>query len=113
MYMRHNRFVNNEHGQILIMLAVVLPVLILFSGLAIDAGLLYVTKAKLSMAVDAACLTGMKSLSLGQSKAATLATDEFDANFGANPPKPTITFPTDGYGDQQVNISAAATVNTI
>ena len=56
---------------------------------------------------------GMKSLSLGQAKAATLATDEFDANFGTNPPTPTITFPTDAYGDQQVNISATATVNTI
>src|SRR5208283_2914411 len=113
MYMRHNRFVNNEHGQILIMLAVVLPVLILFSGLAIDAGLLYVTKAKLSMAVDAACLMGMKSLSKGQSTAATLATDEFDANFGANPPTPTITFPLDAYGDQEINITATATVHTL
>ena len=85
----------------------------LFTGLALDAGLLYVTKAKLSTAVDSACLMGMKSLSLGQTKAATLATYEFNANFGANPPTPTITFPTDAYGDQQVNISATATVNTI
>ncbi len=111
--MRHNRFVDNEHGQILIMLAVVLPVLILFSGLAIDAGLLYVTKAKLSMAVDAACLTGMKNLSQGQATASSLATDIFKANFGSNPPTPTITFPTDAYGDLQVKVTATATVNTI
>jgi len=106
-------FVKDERGQILIVFAFLLTVLVLFTGLALDAGLLYVTKAKLSMAVDAGCLMGMKSLSLGQSKATTLATDEFDANFGANPPTPTITFPTDAYGDQQVNISATATVNTI
>jgi len=111
--MRRINIVRDERGQILIVFAFLLTVLVLFTGLALDAGLLYVTKAKLSMAVDAACLMGMKSLSLGQSKAATLATDEFDANFGANPPKPTITFPTDGYGDQQINISATASVHTI
>ena len=93
-------------------LALLLPVLVLFTGLALDAGLLYVTKAKLSMAVDAACLMGMKSLSLGNSKAATLATYAFNANYGSNPPTPTITFPVDTYGDQQVHISATATVNT-
>ena len=46
--MRHLNIIRNEQGQILIMLAVALPVLILFSGLAIDSGLLYVAKAKLS-----------------------------------------------------------------
>ena len=113
MQIRHINIVRDEQGQILVVFALLLTVLVLFTGLAIDAGLLYVTKAKLSTAVDAACLMGMKSLSLGQTKAATLATYEFNANFGANPPTPTITFPTDAYGDQQVNISATATVNTI
>ena len=60
-----------------------------------------------------ACLTGMKNLSLGQATATTLATHIFNANFGANPPKPTITFPTDQYGDLQVKIVATATVNTL
>jgi Flp pilus assembly protein TadG len=111
--MRQVKSERDEQGQIVVAFAALLTVLVLFTGLALDAGLLYVTKAKLSSAVDAGCLMGMKSLSLGQSKAATLATDAFNANFGANPPKPTITFPTDAYGDQQVNISATATVNTI
>jgi Flp pilus assembly protein TadG len=111
--MRHVNIMKNEQGQILIMLAVALPVLILFSGLAIDAGLLYVTKAKLSTSVDAACLTGMRNLSQGQTTASTLATHIFNANFGASAPTPTITFPTDAYGDQQVKVAATATVNTI
>jgi Flp pilus assembly protein TadG len=84
-----------ERGQILIILALVLPVLILFVGLAIDGGMAYITKAKLSKAVDAACLTGMKNLAQGQSTATSLATHIFNANYGANPPMPTITFPTD------------------
>jgi len=111
--MRHINIAKNEQGQILIMLAVVLPVLILFSGLAIDAGCLYVTKAKLSTAVDAACFTGMTNLSQGQATASSLATYIFDANFGAKAPTPTITFPTDAYGDQQVKVVATAAVNTI
>ncbi len=111
--MRHVNIMKSEQGQILIMLAVVLPVLVLFSGLAIDAGLLYVTKAKLSSAVDAACLTGMKNLSQGQATASSLATYMFKANFGAGAPTPTITFPTDAYGDQQVKVAATAAVKTI
>lgn len=113
MQIHYSKCVKEEQGQILVVFALLLIALVLFTGLALDAGLLYITKAKLSTAVDAACLMGMKSLSLGQSKAATLATYEFNANFGANPPTPTITFPTDAYGDQQVNISATATVKTI
>jgi Flp pilus assembly protein TadG len=111
--MRCSTIARSERGQILVMLALALPLVILFSGLAIDVGLLYVTKAKLSTAVDAACLTGMKNLSLGQVTAASLATHVFNANFGDNPPTPAITFPTDAAGDQQVAVQATATVNTV
>ncbi len=103
----------SDRGQTIVVFALVLPILILFAGLAIDAGLLYVTKAKLSTSVDAACLTGMKSLALGQTTAGQVATDMFQANFGPNPPTPTITFPTDTYGNQQVKVTATAYVHTL
>ena len=106
------RVTKDERGQVLVILALLLPVLILFVGLAIDGGMAYITKAKLSKAVDAACLTGMKNLPQGQSTATSLATHIFNANFGANPPTPTITFPRDTYGDQQVTVNATANVNT-
>ncbi len=106
------RFVKEESGQILVMVAASLLVLILFVGLAVDSGMAYITRAKLSKAVDAACLTGMKSLPQGQSTATTLATHIFNANFGPNPPVPTITFPKDTYGDQQVSVAATANVPT-
>ena len=54
----------------------------------------------------------MKNLPLGQSTATTLATHIFNANYGANPPTPTITFPKDSYGDQQVSVTATANVPT-
>ena len=106
------RVAKEDSGQVLIMLAVVLLILILFMGLAIDGGMAYVTKAKLSKAVDAACLTGMKNLQQGQAAATTLATHTFNANYGPNPPVPTITFPMDSYGDQQVSVTATASVPT-
>ena len=105
--------VKNDLGQIMIAFALIVPILILFAGSAIDAGILYVTKAKLSTAVDAACLTGMKNLQQGQTTAQALATDMFNANYGANPPTPTITFPTDSYGAQQVKVTATAYVQTL
>jgi Flp pilus assembly protein TadG len=113
MHMRNANLVKNDRGQTIIIFALIMPVLILFTGLALDAGLLYVTKAKLSTSVDAACLTGMKNLALTQPVAATLATDMFNANFGANPPIPIVTFPLDAYGDQQVKVTATASVNTL
>ena len=63
-----------ERGQILILLAFVMIGLMLCSALAIDVGFAYVTKARLAKAVDAACLTGMTTLALGQATAQTVAT---------------------------------------
>ena len=37
----------------------------------------------------------------------------FNANFGANPPTPSVTFPTDAFGNQQVEVTATAYVNTL
>ena len=115
--MRNANIVKSDRGQTIVIFALILPILILFAGLAIDVGLLYVTKAKLSTSVDAACLTGMKNLSdnsaLAQAHAAQLATDMFQANFGSNPPVPTVLFPLDAYGNQQVKVTATTNVRTL
>ena len=105
--------VKSDRGQIIIVFALVVPILILFAGMAIDVGILYVTKAKLSTAVDAGCLTGVNNLSQGQTTAAALATDIFNANFGTNPPTPSVTFPVDGSGNQQVKVTATTYVHTL
>ena len=112
MHMRNANIVKSDRGQIIIVLALVLPVLLLMAGLALDVGILYATKAKLSTSVDAACLTTMKNLSLGQTTAGELGTGIFNANFGANPPTPSITFPTDAHGAQEVQVTATAYVQT-
>ena len=102
-----------EEGQLLVAFAVMLTVIVLFAGLAVDAGLLYVEKARLSNAVDSACLTAVKNLWQGQTTAAAVANNVFVANFGDNAPTPSITFPTDASGDQQVKVTATANVQTL
>jgi len=111
--MRNASIVKNDRGQTMIIYAFLFSILILFAGLAIDAGILYITKAKLSTAVDSATLTGMKNLQSGQTTAATLATNMFDANYGGNPPTPSVTFPTNSNGNLQVQVTATANVNTL
>src|SRR5579863_4022464 len=103
-----------ERGQVTVFFAFGIVFLVLATGIAIDAGLCYVAKAKLSAAVDGACLAGMKSLGpLGQTTATTVAQDIFYANYGANPPTPTVTFPTDASGNQQVKVAATTNVRTL
>ena len=93
--------------------ATLLTIIVLFTGLALDAGLLYVTKARLSNAVDSACLTAVKNLWQGQTTATAVATNVFKANFGDNAPTPSVTFPTDSSGNQQVKVTATTNVNTL
>src|SRR5271157_1718517 len=104
---------HNDKGQILVTTALALPLLVLFTAMAVDMGLIYVTRAKLSKAVDAACLTGVRNLPQGQTTANALATDIFNANFGPNPPTPNFTWTT-GTATVPVSltVNATATVNT-
>ncbi|HLI63354.1 MAG TPA: TadE/TadG family type IV pilus assembly protein [Terriglobales bacterium] len=111
--MRKINILKDETAQVLVIFALLTTILILFTGLAIDSGILYVTKAKLSAAVDGACLAGMKNLRLGQPTATQVATDIFNANYGANPPTPSISFPIDQYDNQYVQVSATVYVHTL
>jgi Flp pilus assembly protein TadG len=110
----------NERGQILIMCALYMVILMIFVGLAVDFGLAYLTRARLSKAVDAAALTGARYSAQGQTQATNLALSSFAMNYGSPSldvgaaPVPTITFPTDpsGQGNTLINVSAQATIGT-
>ncbi len=104
---------SNQQGQATLLFAIGIVFLVLSTGLAIDAGICYVVKAKLSSAVDGACLAGMKSLQQGQPTATIVAQDIFYANYGANAPTPAVTFPTDASGNQQVKVAATTNVRTL
>ncbi len=118
--MRHRPKLTNlrdDRGQTLVLFALVLSSLILALGLAVDLGFAYVTKAKLSKAVDGACLTAMRNLAQGEDTARTLATNSFNANYrssslDASPPTVSVNFSTDANGQKFVNVNATATIKT-
>jgi Flp pilus assembly protein TadG len=106
-----------ERGQTLVLFSFFLVMLILFVGLGIDLGFAYLTRASLSKAVDAACLSGMKNLSQGQDTARAIAESSFYANYGSSgrdlvKPTPGVTFTTDANNNTLIDVSATATINT-
>jgi Flp pilus assembly protein TadG len=111
-----------ERGQILILCAACLIVLLLFVGLAIDFGLAYVTKASLGKAVDAAVLTAAKNSGLGYATYAPIATSAFYMNYGssnrdvAGGPAVSVcngtTCPIDSLGRTLLTVTATSTIKT-
>ncbi len=114
---RRSRNRKNERGQVVILLALSMTLVLLFLALAVDVGFAYVAKAKLSKAVDAACLTAMRNLPQGQATAQALAASSFNVNYAtssldASPPSINVAFTTDGNGQTLVSITATATIRT-
>ncbi len=107
-------------GQVLILTAVVIVVLIGVVGLAVDSGIGYLIKAKLNAAVDAAGIAAARSVSQGLTQADQAANGKvaakkfFDANyptgyFSSVPvwTEPTVTF---SQGKVIIDVAARATV---
>lgn len=108
----------DERGQTLIMFVFVFILLILFVGLTVDFGLAFVTKARMSKAVDAACLMGARNLSGGTNSAAALAVAAFNANYQQTgldvswPLTPTVNFTTDAQSNTLLGVTATTRINT-
>jgi Flp pilus assembly protein TadG len=107
-----------ESGQILVLTALSLPLILLFVGFAIDFGLGFLTKAELAKACDAASLAVMRNLGRGQTEASAIGNAVFALNYNgssglnASVPSLSITYSSDSYGDPIVNITATATIHT-
>ncbi len=118
--MKSFRTKNNRHserGVSLIVFCILVTVFLLLLGLVIDFGYAYVTKASLSKAVDAACLTGVRNLSAGNATAEQLARSTFALNYGTsgrdvNSPVVNVVFSTDASGNTLMSIDATATIKT-
>jgi Mg-chelatase subunit ChlD len=115
---QYRRVKINERGQTLPLLALLIVVLILFIGLAIDFGFAYVTRANLSKAVDAAALAGIRNVSAqGETPAKAIATNSFNMNYGSpgrdtSAPTVSLSFVNDPSGAKFFNVDAVATINT-
>ena len=78
---RARRTLSDESGLALIQMTFALPVLLLFTGLAVDSGRAYLVKAQLSKAVDGAALGAARMLNSGSPR--NEAAKIFNANFPA------------------------------
>ena len=76
---RYARTYRSEAGVALIHMAVFMPMLLLFTGLAVDSGRAYLVKAQLSKAVDGAALSAARNLNGGNPRGE--AAKVFNANF--------------------------------
>ncbi len=74
------RNVTGSRGAVLLMVAGGMVFLLAMSGLAIDSGRAYIVRSRLSRAVDAAALTGARSLRLGRPVARQQALAVAEAN---------------------------------
>jgi Mg-chelatase subunit ChlD len=108
-----------ERGYVLVYMALVLAVLMLFSGLALDAGRSYVVKAQLSKAVDGAALAAARATTGARDEAVRV----FKANFPAGTlgtlatPDPTaaadfFSASVDATGKKVVDVKAAVQLPT-
>ena len=112
-----------QEGQVLVFAALTIVVLLGITGLAIDGGIAYGVRAKLSSAVDAAALAAANATgdsSNGYAAAIAAGTARFNANYPtglylkSTPSAPTISVVpgTPRPGDIQVTVTASATAPT-
>jgi len=71
----------NQSGQVAVIVGIVLIVLFLLAGIAIDSGRGYSVKAKLNAAVDASAIAAARSVGQGISQAEQSAEESFDSNY--------------------------------
>jgi Flp pilus assembly protein TadG len=104
--------VRSERGVALAYTAVLLTVLLIFTGLAVDSGRAYVVKAQLSKAVDGAALAAARSLNSGNPRQE--AVDIFRANFpGGYMGTTSVTDPTSDPGFFTLTTDPATGVNVV
>jgi len=112
-----SRKLRKKSGQTLIFFAIMVLMLFLVVGMSIDAGSIYLTKASLDKAVDAAALTIIRNLYQGQTQAMAVGQASFAANFkssnvSAGSAALNITYGTDSMNNTTIAILGTATVNT-
>ncbi len=109
-----------DRGAILVTFAVSALVLIAFAGLALDVGLMYMTRAALSKGVDAAALMGVRSLSLGDEQARAIAASTFQMNYAGSrigvravrEPTVAVSIGITPDGNKRVSVDARVRTNT-
>jgi Flp pilus assembly protein TadG len=109
---RQRSSLSSQRGYALVYMSVVLAVLLIFTGLAVDTGRAYVVKAQLSKAVDGAALAAARNLNSGNPKNEAITI--FKANFPAGYlGTSSSTDPTSDPGFFKSSVDATTGVNTV
>jgi Flp pilus assembly protein TadG len=109
-----------QRGVILVTFLISAIAMLLFFGLAIDVGFLYMSRAALAKSVDAAALMGVRNLSGGDTSARNIAESTFRMNYAASglstrqssDPTVTVAFSTDELGNKRIGVNANVLLNT-
>lgn len=106
-----------EAGQTLVVYAIMSLVLVLVVGLCMDGATIYLSKAALDKAVDAAALSAVRNLFQGDEQASEVAQAALTANYrgggwNAQPPVVNINYSVDSNNNKVVSILGTAVVNT-
>jgi hypothetical protein len=99
-----NRNTQRERGQIIVMVAIMAVALFAIMGLALDVGRMFIIKAELSRAVDAAALAGVLEL-----PSLPNATAKVNAFMAENEPTASVNTPSSP-GDNQLQVTASKSV---
>jgi len=113
----------NCKGQVMVIVAIVLVVLVTLTGLAIDSGRAYSVKAKLNAALDAAGIAAARAVATGDDEARAAALIFFNSNYPTDymesppvfcPPGGNPTITTDpNTGDTAITVWATADMPTM
>jgi len=107
--------ISDQRGAILVFVAVSLVGILGFSGLAIDLGRGYVTKIRLSRAVDAAAIEAASNIRLGQTKAEETGRALAALNGivdGVDGVSLSLSFDTNLFGETTVTVRASQSMTT-
>ena len=107
-----------ESGQLLILFALLLPLLCLFVGFAIDFGFAFLVRSQIAKACDSATLTAIRNYGQGTSQATTLGSDAFNLNVNptsslyVSAPAASLQFTTDASSDPVCTCTGSAKIHT-
>ncbi len=113
---RFDRLVRGQRGATLLIIAAGMFFMLGMAGLAVDSARGYLTRLRLVRAVDAAALTGARTLRAGESQALSQATAAASANgvrSGAEGTTLGMTVTTDGQGESTFEVTAAYPMPTV
>ena len=110
--------IRRSKGLVAILSVIAAPFLILALGMAVDSGRVYLVKAKLFAAVDAAGIAAARAVANGESAARTAAKKYFEANipdgyYGATSVSPLLKFAYDSSGNITIDLSATAEMDSL